>query len=769
MMMTRTQVLLLCCAFFTACSTTKHIPKDDALYTGATVKFSADSITTQQKKVYQSDLSGLTRPRPNSSFLGIPFKLILWNLFYTDSAKGFKGKLQKKLGQPPVLASSVNLKANVDLLTNYLQNKGFFNTAVTADSTWKNKKAHVTYTVEGGPQYKIASVEFPTDSSKLSSAIADISKTTLLKIGAPYDLDLIKGERLRIDALLKERGFYYFSAENLLAQVDSTNPEGARVWMRMIVKPETPTQAKEIFYINDVYIYSNYSLNTARRDTSRRDTMNMNKGEFFGGYYVIDPKKKFRPSLFVNTMKFHPGDVYNRTDHNQSLQRLMSLNTFKFVKNRFERAKVDSPKLDAYYYLTPWPEKALRAEIGANTKSNNLNGSEVSVGFKHRNAFRGAEQMDLRLYGGTEAQFSGAFANTSTFRVGGELNFAIPRFVVPFFHFKPKSAYIPRTNLQLAYELLNRRTLYTLNSFRGGMGYLWQETPLLSHELYPLTVTYVQPVNVTDAYRAAIANNPTLQHITDTQFILGSTYQYTYNQQAAGTVKRRSFYLNGLADVSGNIAGLFVSPSNNNQKRLLNLPFSQYVKGELDGRVYYKLTPNITWVNRIDIGYSMPYGNSRELPYIKQFFTGGNNSIRAFRSRTLGPGSFKAAKTTQGFIPDQSGDLKLELNTELRPRISGPLYGALFVDAGNIWLQNTNPLKPGATIGKDFLNQLAVGAGAGIRLDITLFVIRFDVAVPLRDPAKAQGDRLIINGIDYGDQSWKRGNVVYNLAIGYPF
>jgi outer membrane protein assembly factor BamA len=763
MMRNRSIFILFTALVFAACSTTKHIPEGDALYTGAKVELKAENITKQQQKIFTADLQGQTRPRPNSRFLGIPFKLLLWNLFYTTKQKGLKAGLQRKLGQPPVLASSVNLSANNTLLQNYLENKGFFGARVTSDSTWKKKKASVTYTANAGAQYKIKSVQFINDSSNLTNAITDISKTTLLKIGAPYDLDLIKGERLRMDALLKERGFYYFSPEYILMQVDSTAGDHL-VDVRVVIKPETPTEAREIYYINDVYIYSNYSLNSARADTVRSE------GVLFEGFRVIDPAGKFKPKLFRTAMQFSPNEIYNRTDHNLSLSRLMNLNVFKFVKNRFQRANVDSPKLDVYYYLTPFPEKALRAEIGANTKSNNLNGTELSLGFKHRNAFRGGEQMDFRIYGGTEAQFSGSFQGTSTFRVGGEINFAIPRFVVPFIKINTKSPYVPRTNIQLGYEALNRRTLYTLNSFRGGLGYLWKQNPRTSHEFYPLAVTYVQPLNITDTFRKDVNNNPTLRHIIDTQFILGSTYQFNFNDQATGLQKRNSFYFNALADISGNLAGLFIKGDGTaNSKRLFNLPFSQYLKLELDGRYYRRIGLGSTWANRIVIGYGLPYGNSRQIPYIKQFFTGGNNSIRAFRSRTVGPGTYKPVLTNLGYIPDQTGDLKLELNTEFRPRISGPLYGALFVDAGNIWLQNTDPDKPGATISKDFLKELAMGAGIGIRLDITLFVIRLDVAFPIRDPSLPSGQRMVINQINFGDPNWRRENLIYNLAIGYPF
>lgn len=164
------------------------------------------------------------------------------------------------------------------------------------------------------------------------------------------------------------------------------------------------------------------------------------------------------------------------------------------------------------------------------------------------------------------------------------------------------------------------------------------------------------------------------------------------------------------------------------------------------------------------MGYGYPYGNSSELPFIKQFYAGGNNSIRAFRSRSLGPGTYK---DTSRYLVDQTGDIRVEFNTEYRPHISGPLYGAIFIDAGNIWLKNTDPLRPGAKFSKDFLKELAVGGGVGIRLDLAIFVIRLDVAIPLRKPWEQ--NEWVMNRIKLAERPWRRENIVYNLAIGYPF
>jgi len=758
-------IFLVFVILLVSCSTTKHIPANDKLYTGATVTVKGP-LTVRERKELREDLRGLTRPKPNSKLLGIPVKLMFYNMFY-NAKKGLFKNLRDKLGQPPVLLSQLDLDANIKLLQNYTENKGYFHAKTTGDTTIKRKKASAKYTVETGPRYTINKVQFPTDSSDLSLALAQTQKNSLLIPGDPFDLEVIRGERTRIDAIIKEKGFYFFSPDYLLIKTDSTIGNNL-VNMYLTVKPETPEEARQIYRINDVYIYSNYRLNTARLDTSRADE------QVYKGYHIIDRRQRFKPYVFEETMQFKPGDVYNRTDHNQTLNRLINLNTFKFVKNRFEVANVDSPKLDAYYYLTPNPSKSLRAEITTITRSNNLNGWQLNLGWQHRNLFRSAAQANLTAYIGSDVQFSGAFSGYNTYRTGAEAAFSIPRFVVPFVNLRQRGAYAPRTTIRLGYDILQRQKLYTLNSYRFEYGYNWKRNLQRSHELYPISITYAQPLNVTETYKNLQDSIVGLSHIIDQQFILGSRYEYLYNQMANGVQPLNAWYFNRIIDVSGNIAGLLMGANakRGDTAKLFGTPFSQYVKLEGDLRYYRRIGLKSTWANRIDIGIGIPYGNSTQIPYIKQFFIGGNNSLRGFRSRSVGPGTY-FPKTNSGkpasIIPDQTGDIKLEMNTEFRPHISGPLYGAIFLEGGNIWLLNdsTYTNKPGAQFTSKFLSQLAVDAGVGIRLDITLFVIRFDVAFPLRKPWVIPPS--VLRDIKFFDPAWRRQNLVYNLAIGYPF
>ncbi|MEO6498710.1 MAG: BamA/TamA family outer membrane protein, partial [Mucilaginibacter sp.] len=338
--------------------------------------------------------------------------------------------------------------------------------------------------------------------------------------------------------------------------------------------------------------------------------------------------------------------------------------------------------------------------------------------------------------------------------------------VVPFFKFNTTSAYVPKSKIDLSYELLNRRKLYTLNSFKAELGYVWKPNLFKEHSLNLFSVDIVQALNVTKLYLDSIKKIPILQHVIDTQFILGSNYIFTFNP-LVNDAKGTGWFFNGLADLSGNIAGAVTGANvkKGEAKRIFGVPFSQYIKGQADLRYYYAFNKNARLANRIIAGIGIPYGNSTQLPYIKQFFSGGTNSIRAFRSRSVGPGTFRDPNAdSAAFYPDQAGDVKFELNTELRYKINNIIETAFFIDAGNVWLFNkdtsTSYPRPGVQFTKNFYKELAVGAGIGLRLDLTILLLRLDVAVPVRKPWLKAG----IPG-----KNFDLSNPVFNLGIGYPF
>ena len=746
-----------------ACSNTKYIPAGDALYTGAKIQFDSSKLSRRQKKKLSNDLLTLVRPKTNSKILGLRVKLWAYNIAgKPKKEKSIRGMIKYKFGEPPVLGSDLDLDRNAKILQSYLQNKGYFEALVEGDTVTAHKMARAIFHTQTGQVYTINEVTFVNDSTKVSKAVAADFAETLLKKGNPFDLDIIKLERERIDADLKENGFYFFSPDLLFVQVDS-NLRTHQVNMYVKVKHGIPEEAQHPYDIKDVFIYDNYTINGPAKDTSKVHEVQYNK------FYLIDSGNLYKPSLFDETLMFQPGDTYTRSDHNHSLSRLINLGLFKFVKNRFEIAPAtDSPALNTYYYLTPLPKKSLHGEFLGVTKSDNLLGSQVTLGWRNRNTFKAGELFSIDAYGGFEVQYSSDENGYNTYRTGLDTKLSFPRFVVPFISLNTKSEFVPKTAIDLGYDFLNKIRLYTLNSFRASFGYDWKESARKEHLLNPISIIYVQPLNVTKEYQDSAIQNPTLLLAIQKQFVLGSNYTFTFNQ-LVGKRPQNAFYFSGNIDLSGNILGLLTGADTKAGKTvyLFNLDFSQYLRGESDFR-YYHTEGTTVWANRIDIGFGYPYGNSTALPFIKQFFVGGTNSLRAFPSRSVGPGTY-APPYSNNFLPDQSGDIKLELNTELRAHLFSIVNGAIFVDAGNVWLYNDDPLKPGGKFSGEFLQQLAVGTGVGLRFDISILVIRVDLAFPLRKPWLPDNQRWVVDQISFGSSDWRRENLVFNFGIGYPF
>ncbi len=723
------------------------LPPGENLYVGSTVKIEGDTKGAKERKALKSQLTGLIRPRPNSKFLGIRFKLWANRIPF----------IGKRIGEPPVLASTVNFDKNTQVLQNRLQNKGYFQSIVTFDTVTKRRKTSVTFTAKVGPQYTIDSISFPVDSSAISKAIAATSNRTLLKKDDPYDLDIIKAERARIDGRLKNQGYYYFSSDYIIVNVDSTIG-GNKVNMMVRLKPETPGDARNVYHINDIIVHADYNLAT---DTSTKKP----DSAVFRGYYIIDPNKKFKPIMFDRTLVIDTGDIYSRRDHNLSLNRLISLGVYKFVKVQFEEVQTDTARLlNAYYYLTPFPKKSIRAEIGGLTRSSNSTGSEFTVSWRNRNTLRAAELLTVSAFVGVERQVSGNQPAVSTNRLGANIDFTVPRITIPI-RFNTNSEYVPQTKMNLGYELYNRSDQYTLNSFRLNIGYVFKEHLRNEHQLNVIAINYVYPQNITDKFQAELNRNPTLQRSIERQFIIGSNYNYNYNSQVRPNVRTHNLYFNGNIDLSGNLLGLIAKRDDQGNRYLLNgVPFAQFIRVEPELRHYLRFNNSKTnmLASRMIVGVGYTYGNSYSMPFSRAFFVGGTNSVRAFRARSLGPGTYYGgnADTARRFLPDQPGDIKLELNTELRFNLTSIFNGAFFIDAGNIWTVREDPLRPGSKFNGKFLSQLAVGAGFGLRVDLQLVILRGDLAFPLRKPWE-QNQQVNFKGI--------RDDMIFNLAIGYPF
>ena len=758
---------LLGLLFFASCSGLKYIPEGQKLYTGSKVKIEAPGKLRNQAAL-QTELEGLVRPQPNSSILGQRPKLYFWHLG-VGKTKGLKHFLADKLGEAPVLLTQANPANTRSLMVNRLQNRGYFHGAASSEVQVKDNTAQVNYTVRPGQQYTIQEIHFPERDTLIDVAIRGTQAQTLLKVGDPYDLDVLTNERTRIDQALKNEGYYYFNPTYLLFQVDSTLAGKVNVYYKL--KAETPAKATRPYWLKTIRLNTNYVLT----DTTSRPPVRFQK------YLYYPDEKLFKAKAITRAVFLYPDSLFRQRRRDQTLSRLMSLNTFRYVEIRFRpSAAGDSAgraRLDSDVLMTQLKKKSLRAELQLVSKTNGFVGPGLTAQFRNRSAFHGAEQLLVNAVASYETQTrapAGTESRNNTGLISTEFGLnaqvLVPRLIVPQLPFlNPRlvsSDFQPRTTFGAGVRYVTRTGFFNTVSYSFNYGYSWKTKITNEQELKPIDVAY-NTFSSTPDFNAILATRQFLRNSFQNQFILGSSYRYTYNQQVLEQ-RRQQIFFQGMVEVSGNAAnalsGLTLGARNENQHySIAGQRFAQYSKFDLELREYYRISANPTSGNRIvgrlQIGVGLPYGNSAggSLPYLRQYGIGGPNSVRAFAARQIGPGIYRATGSDiSSSYYDQVGDLRLEGNIEYRQDLFPYVKGAVFLDAGNIWLYNNDPQRPGGQFqASTFLNQLAVGTGVGLRIDVQFFVIRFDYAIPLR--------------ANYGTPTSDDSSGRLNLAIGYPF
>ncbi|GAB2599977.1 BamA/TamA family outer membrane protein [Spirosoma areae] len=766
-----------------ACNIAKHLPTNERLYTGTDIVVQADSLVSKDDQgALKDQLTALARPRPNKQLFGYPYKVGLYYLFgEPKKPKGFRAWFRRKFGEEPVLASAKAISSNIPVMKATLQNEGYFGSNVTGSLKEEGYKARGVYMVDVEPRFYIDSVAYYVDSSAVRKALRFAGRRTIFKKGDPYRFDNIKLERERISQLIKQRGFYYFLPDYLgvLADNDSVSH---RTVLTFYIKPDIPEAAAVPYSIRDVFIYPNYNLSTAQSDTNKRRA---NQTEEL--FRVVDSTRLFNPKLFRDIVTVRPGERYNSRAQDLTLSRFINVGAFKFVRNRFDPDQQgDSAVLDVHYYLTPYPKKSVRVEVDGTSRSNNFTGSQVILSWRNRNALKRAELLTINGNAGIEFQVGGGDQNVTNYRLGADALLSFPRLVSPIRFLYDQRQALPKTNATLGYQTIIRGGLYRINSFQTSFGYAWRQNQQIEHVFQPFNANYVYvPISsigqgFRDIQEDTLVPGIVKQQYQNTvfksdQLILSTLYTFNYNSSPR-SASPTTFKLTANVETAGNLVSLFVHEIKPDQERkvVFGVPYAQYVRFDVDTRFYRRLTKNITWANRLFAGIGIPYGNSEtyQIPFTKQYFVGGANSIRAFRPRAIGPGLF--TRDTIRNLPafqEGGGDIKLEANTEVRVKFNKFLEGAVFFDAGNVWTYYDIPefSESNELFKSDFYKQIALGTGVGIRIDLSYFLIRLDLATPLRKPYKTNGSEWVIDQINFGNRDWRKQNLVFNIAVGYPF
>lgn len=754
---------LLGLIFLSGCSLQKQMPPEDVLYGGATFEWSG--FTDQAKSLQEYMEENLMRPQPNSQIIGYPYRAALYyGLGNPKKENGVRAKLRKRFAETPVLVSPNLIDRQKQIIYDYLQAQGYFKPQITAQFQKYGKKAIATYGIHLPQPHLLSSVLFRQPSQvNLREVFQEISRGTLLMTNQPFQLEMVKAERERIQQQFHNRGYYFFSSNHLGIEAD-TNQAKQQIQLTFFIKPDIPSRAQKAYLINDIHVFSDGKTPPPTEDSSL---------DLFRGVILEDSLPQYKQRLFTEAIGFRPGTYYSEELAGITRTRLVGLNNFRFVETRYQVVnQLDSSFLNVYYYLSPQKKKSIRAELNAITRSNGLSGSQLALNWRNLNIFRGAEQLTLSALGSAELQAGGRRTTEfrDNYRWGFESTLSFPRFWLPWFSIDPETSKIlPKTIAQLSYENFIKQGLYNLNSFRASLGYTWRQNSRFTHAFTPLSLNLVRSSNFSEAFISEIFLDPRLLTILENQFIPSSTYQVIFTPT---TSRQHQWNMTSSLDLAGNLAGLLHRWRRPDEPvgTFLGETYAQYARFETDLRYRRVYSTRNQWAHRIFLGVGIPYGNSLQLPFVKQYFSGGNNSIRAFRARGVGPGTYaRTGNLTEQFLGNNTGDIKIEVNTEWRHKLSDFFETAFFIDAGNVWMYRDPFIyDEGALFKKDFYKDLAVGAGVGLRLDFSFVIFRLDLATPLRKPWLPEGQRWVIQDMQW-TKAWRQENLVLNLGVGYPF
>lgn len=738
-----------------SCNVKRFIPEGEQLYTGANIDFEGDTKISGFGSV-ESDVEDVLRPEPNSKILGSRLGLLVHYKSQREKP-GFLNKfLNKRIGEKPVYISDINIEQTEKLIVNRLENRGFIYSSVVSEITEneKKKQGKVNYTVALAEPYLLENYVLDSDTLAVYDAINATLSETELKKDMRFDLNELQRERERIDLSLKQRGYYNFNENFLIFEADTNQYKNRRFDLFLRLKREVPEKSIIPYQIERVNIYPNYQVSD---EYSEADVIRLDEKNFYQKE-VFFKERRLLPYLLINE-----GDYFSPENSRNTGRRLTSIGAYKFVNIRYDEidslATDELGKLEANIFLTPLDKRSIRAELQAVTKSNNFAGPSLSTTLTNRNLFRGGEILNLTLKGGYEFQIaSGSQSGLSSTLIGAEAELIFPRVLSPISISDDWFKYnIPKTVINAGVDYLSRTKLYSLNTVSGRFGYVWNANRFITHEFFPATINYVNLSNTTPEFEQILDDNPFLRNSFNQQFIAGLTYSFTYNG-LVDALKTHQIFLNTTLDIAGNTLSL-VTGSGEEPKSFLGLEYAQYAKADLDLRYHLRVGSGQKLVARIYGGIGLPYGNSEVMPFTKQFFSGGPYSVRAFRIRSLGPGTYVPEGDNVNSFFEQTGNIRLEANMEYRFPIVSFLKGAVFADAGNVWNTKGNNSLSGGEFSNDFLDELGMGAGAGVRIDIQGFVIRFDLAAPIKSPQLPKGERW---NFDYK-------NPILNFAIGYPF
>ncbi|RHV98380.1 BamA/TamA family outer membrane protein [Culturomica massiliensis] len=768
-MMRNCILLFFFCLLFFSCSTTKKLTDGEVLYTGVKKM----KIETPPKlKLKGPEKSALTSPMsypPNNPlfapYVRSPFPIGLWVYnWHIKKEKGLKWWLYRKLAKEPVLISDVQPELRLKMVENNMKDFGFFGLESRYEIIPRKrnpKKAKISYWVKLPDPFRYSSVDLWGWKGQMDSLVRQSMRFSLLKAGEQYDVNVLEQERQRISDILRNRGYYYFQPQYIEFLADTTRRHG-EVDLRIGLKQGVPEVAFHPYTIRNVDVSLFGNDDSDRRDTLEYDRLQMD----------YSPPQTLKPKILSQAVKVRPGQLYTARRQNRTQSGIVQLGVFKFVNltiNPVDTSygrKLDY-KISADYALPIETE----VEVDIASKSNNLLGPGLILSLNNKNMFKRAETFSLKLTGAYEWQVGGEKTTKgrsgliNSYELGVNLNLSVPRLLVPGFLKSGKDRQ-ERTHFQIGTDFLNRHSYFRMISFWGSATYDFNSSRRNYHSVVPFKLNYTHLLRTSHEFDSTLNKNPAIALSFKDQFIPSMSYTYTFDRAATYRNPNRLFWQTSITQAGNIISGIqYLAGKRGEGREILGNRYSQFLKLTSEIIKYRQVSENSQVAMRLMGGIGYAYGNSRVMPYSEQFYIGGANSIRAFQIRSIGPGSYHPEKRSVTAYLDQTGDIKLEGNIGYRFKIAGRLNGAVFVDAGNVWLLRKEKERPGGEFRlKDLWREIALGTGFGLRYDITYIVIRADLGVALHAPYNTgKPGYFNIRNYDFRD------GLVLNLAIGYPF
>lgn len=747
-----------------SCGPSRYLEEGQNLYAGSAISFSDKKLLDKEKELEEKIQANLY-PKPNKKFIGL-FRTNLWLYKNVNpkpgKTKGIKYWLKYKVGTKPVLTSEVDVETMKKVVKKTMQDNGYFGAGVTATLDVKNRKGTYQYAINHSAPRIIDTFALPGDRSELDSLLRNYKKFRVKK-GGVYRLEHFTRDRAELAEYIRNHGYFDFEEQDILFIIDTAKTENT-IGVYLKIKPPKDDTAHHKYYIRKVDIYPT-------KDVEENDSTSVPDTIQYKGMTIHQDFEFVRKGpLYRNTL-IEPGKLFSVKYYNRTVNRYINMDVFKYVNINYRKSAYDS--LDVDILLTPAQYKDFEFGLEANTSNRSFFGSLVSGSFINKNLFGRAEKLTVKLGIGAEFQSINKRITLNILNTNLEVRQEIPSLTGLFRSGKTYTEVAPKTYLKFQANAQQWLQYYALYSINIAYGYQWQTRGRFNHILEPISINRINILSTTPLFDSILTENPLLKLSFEDINILGGSYNLSFNTKRRNDQKSY-FFFNGFLDFSGNLAYALFKLSNPDGERpykILNAPFAQFTKVELELKHYWDISAKTKLVTRFNAGVGVASGNSEVMPYTKLFFVGGPNTIRAFQFRSIGPGRYTSLTSSQKVNPiEQSGDIKLLFNAEYRFTLYKFLKAGIFFDAGNVWLAKNDPGKPESQfkLGK-FYQQLAIGSGAGLRLDFDFFVLRLDLGIPLYKPYAPEGQRWISQFPEKGFRDWRRNNFIWNLAIGYPF